>query len=93
MQRPPVHGTPLQQGCVAEHACPYCAHGVVVPASGGGVGAEPHVPFVEPVGTMQGRPEQQSALMVQPPAAGTHAASHLPLTQGLPQQSALVAQS
>jgi hypothetical protein len=42
---------------------------------------------------MQGRPEQQSALTVQPPAAGTQAAWHLRSTQGFPQQSALVAQA
>lgn len=39
-----------------------------------------------------GRPEQQSAVEVQAPVAATHAARHLFPTQGLPQQSALVAQ-
>jgi hypothetical protein len=62
----------------------------VPPSGGGGFGA-PHVPEVDPVGTLQGRPEQQSALMVHAPLVGTHAPSHTLFTQGFPQQSALVA--
>ena len=42
---------------------------------------------------MQGRPGQQSAFAVQTPAAGTHAGLQRLPTQGLPQQSALVAQA
>jgi protein TonB len=34
----------------------------------------PHVPLVEPGETVQDSPEQQSALTVQPPAAGTQRA-------------------
>jgi hypothetical protein len=41
---------------------------------------------------LHSRPEQQSAVVVQSPALGTQTSSHLPLTQGLPQQSALVEQ-
>jgi hypothetical protein len=51
----------------------------------------PQVPFEAPVGIVQGRPVQQSAVVVHAPAAGTHAPRHLLFTQGLPQQSALVA--
>src|SRR5215207_759277 len=40
---------------------------------------------------MHGRPEQQSALTVHAPLVGTQAPSQTLLTQGLPQQSALVA--
>jgi len=59
---------------------------------GGGGGGVPHFPLVLPVGVMHSRPEQQSAVVVQSPADGTQIASHLPLTHGLPQQSALVVQ-
>lgn len=83
---------PLQHGLVAEHCWPYCAHGGgLVPPSVVGVGADPHVPCVDPVGTLHGRPEQQSALTVHAPPDGTQAPSHLRLTHGFPQQSALVA--
>jgi hypothetical protein len=74
---------------VSEHVCPYCEH--VVPPSAGGGFATPHVPFVEPVGTLHGSPEQQSASIVHSPLVFTHVPSHTLFTQGLPQQSALVA--
>jgi hypothetical protein len=89
MQRPLLQGTPLQHGVAAEHACPYCAH-AAPPSAGGGFGA-PHVPVTDPVGTLHGSPEQQSALMVHAPLVFTHPPSHTPFTQGFPQQSALVA--
>ena len=62
----------------------------------------PHDPLDEPPGITQGRPVQQSAVVVQPPAAGTHDVPHLrgapPSvtfvgTQGSPQQSALLEQT
>jgi hypothetical protein len=111
-QKPPVHGTPLQQSPATVHCWPYCAQFVpplleppeeldeldelllllVVPPSGGGVVVEaPQTPFAEPAWRMHGSPLQQSAVVVQPPAAGTHPAPHLLSTQGWPQQSALVA--
>lgn len=62
-----------------------------VPASGGGGVDVPHVPVVAPVGISQGRPEQQSACVVHAPPDGMHVPLHLLFTQGLPQQSALVA--
>lgn len=66
---------------------------VGVPASVVGVGVfVPHVPFVAPVGMMHERPEQQSAWVVHSPGAWTQVPPHLLFTQGLPQQSALVAQ-
>jgi hypothetical protein len=52
----------------------------------------PQVPFEAPVGIVHGSPVQQSAVVVQVPAVGTHAARHTLLTHGLPQQSALVTQ-
>jgi hypothetical protein len=52
----------------------------------------PHFPVDEPVGITHGSPEQQSALLVQAPSFFTHSPMHLLLTQGLPQQSALVTQ-
>ncbi len=51
----------------------------------------PHVPVVEPPGMLHVSPEQQSAEVVHAPPAITHAAPHLPLTHGSPQQSALLA--
>jgi hypothetical protein len=41
-------------------------------SAGGGVGLV-HVPVVEPAGTTQVRPEQQSPVLVQVPFCGTHA--------------------
>jgi hypothetical protein len=64
-----------------------------VPESGGPLLLPPQVPCVLPTGTTHVCGAQQSALMVQLPLFGTHAALHLPSTQGWPQQSALVAQS
>jgi hypothetical protein len=52
----------------------------------------PQMPFVLPVGTTHCSGEQQSAVTVHSPFFGTQVPSHLPLTQGLPQQSALVVQ-
>ncbi len=43
-----------------------------MPPSGGGLQG-PQIPLVEPMATMHDSPAQQSALMVQPPHAGTHA--------------------
>jgi hypothetical protein len=63
---------------------------------GGGFGGV-QVPFVDPAVVTQAVPRQQSAVVVQPPAAGTH--STLPQTNGgfpegfgrhgMPQQTAL----
>src|SRR5262245_18797776 len=50
-----------------------------------------HTPFVLPGCATQGRPLQQSAAVVHVLPACTQVPSHTPLTQGLPQQSALVA--
>jgi hypothetical protein len=50
-----------------------------------------HVPTDAPAGITHGRPEQQSAEVVQDDPAWTHAPRHLSSTHGLPQQSALVA--
>jgi hypothetical protein len=53
------------------------------------------MPFVDPGACTHGKPGQQSAPVVQEPPAMMHdpAAPHMLLTQGLPQQSALVAQT
>jgi hypothetical protein len=61
--------------------------------------AGPHVPFVEPGGTLHKLPEQQSDVVVHPPATGTHFVAVDPQTSGgvpdgfgthgRPQQSAL----
>lgn len=53
----------------------------------------PQTPDVWPGTIVQGRPTQQSALLVHVLPAGRQAAPHLLATQGLPQQSALVAQT
>lgn len=98
VQTPFSHGMPLQHGVDAEHCCPTAAQSV--PPSGGGVAA-PHVPELEPGGSTQGRPEQQSALVVQEPPVSTHFVAD-PLqtnagfpdglgVHGRPQQSALEA--
>ena len=49
------------------------------------------MPFVAPTGITQGVPAQQSAVVVHEPPLGTHVPRQTLLTQGLPQQSALVA--
>ena len=66
-------------------------------------GGRPHVPRVEPGGAVQGKPGQQSAAVVQTPPLPTHMPPHTTGgtppsgvndgfgTQGIPQQSALVA--
>lgn len=55
----------------------------------------PQTPFVEPGACTHGMPTQQSAEVVHSPPFGMHepGAPHLLLTQGFPQQSALVAHS
>ena len=73
----------------------------MTPPSGGGGGGgvtppsgwrkPPQSPVDDPVGITQGRPEQQSAFVVHAPLTFTQPPWHLLLTQGLPQQSALVA--
>src|SRR5262249_985115 len=50
-----------------------------------------HTPLVLPGCATHGRPLQQSAAVVHVPPACTQAPSRTPFTQGLPQQSALVA--
>src|SRR5690242_14744855 len=74
-------------------------------STGGGGGVLPHVPRLEPGGAMHGSPGQQSAEVVQvPPLPAqtppqTNGGKLLPAvndgfgTQGMPQQSALVAQA
>ncbi len=72
-----------------------------VPASGGGVVPTPlfpQVPLVAPAGMLHGEPAQQSAVVVHAPLVGTHASAEQTKpapagfgTQGLLQQSALVA--
>jgi hypothetical protein len=51
----------------------------------------PQMPFDDPTGITQAMPAQQSAVVVHAPLVGMHAALHMLFTQGLPQQSALVA--
>jgi hypothetical protein len=75
--------------------------GVVVPPSGAGPPHGPQIPWVLPCGTSHAVPGQQSALLVHPPHAGTHAVPEHTYggepdgfgTHGAPlQQSALEAQ-
>jgi hypothetical protein len=70
-----VHGTALQHVCDASHCWPYCEQFVLPPGGGPpldeplsgvppGFPDAPHVPTVEPGGTLHGSPEQQSAVVV-----------------------------
>ena len=73
MQKPFVHGVPLQHIAELVHCCPYCEQVVppppVLPPSVPGVppvvADMPHVPLVEPGGMLHGSPLQQSAVVVQ----------------------------
>lgn len=100
-----MQGTPSQHGVVAVHAWPYAAQ-VPVPASVVVVVVlPPHVPCVDPGGTLHVMPEQQSAVVVHGPFDGTHVGVPLVVppaqisggfpagfgVQGRPQQSALEA--
>jgi hypothetical protein len=68
MQYPFVHGVLLQHCAEEVHCWPYCEQVVlpppVVPLSGAVVPDAPHVPVVAPAATLQGAPEQQSAVVV-----------------------------
>lgn len=65
-----MQGTPLQQSELCVHDCPYAAQDPL-PPSGDDV-EPPHVPLVDPGGTLQFNPSQQSAVVVQGPADGLH---------------------
>ena len=78
----------VQHGCPASHVWPK------LPQPCG----SPHVPVVEPGGTLHGNPVQQSVAVVHAPPIGWHVAPHTNCvsepgtgTHGRPQQSALVA--
>jgi hypothetical protein len=66
----------LQQSLACVHACPYCAQtppsGTPASHDGGGGGGGAQVPDVDPGGTWQMLPAQQSAVTVQLPPDGMH---------------------
>jgi hypothetical protein len=81
VQTPFVHvSVAVQQATVPPHDCPVAAHvGPVLPRQ---------VPLVAPGAMSQVRPEQQSAVTVQPPVSATHDARQSPPWQTVEQHCA-----